>query len=163
MFLFDVSKQSGKLKYSVTDIQIKAHFDNNVNAGTEAYAVIISDRLIKFQSDGYKMFFSYIKMVNTKELKTTLKENKIHFYSYWDEKQLIDLAINHGFLAEEAPKKEKSKDPKFNRLKTIMHNPRKVSLEDVEMGEIKTFPSIYKAGKFIDQSPQTIVYWDGKV
>ena len=44
-----------------------------------------------------------------------------------------------------------------------MHNPRKVSLEDVETGEIKTFPSIYKAGKFIDQSPETILYWDGKV
>ena len=46
-------------------------------------------------------------MLNTKELKTILKENKIHFYPYWDKKQLIDLAINHGFLAEEAPKKEK--------------------------------------------------------
>ena len=86
--------------------------------------------------------------------------NKIHFYSYWD-KKLIDLAIKHGLLAEKAPKKEKSKDPKFERLKTIKDNPRKVSLEDVETGEIKTFPSIYKAGKFIDQSPQTIVYWDG--
>ena len=44
-----------------------------------------------------------------------------------------------------------------------MHNPRKVSLEDVETGEIKTFPSIYKVGKFIHQSSQTIVYWDGNV
>ena len=102
-------------------------------------------------------------MVNTEELKTILKENKIHFYSYWDKKKLIDFAIKHGLLAEEAPKREISKDPKFDRLKSIMHNPRKVSLEDVEMGEIKTFPSIYKAGKFIDQSPRTIVYWNGKV
>ena len=54
LFLFDVSKQSERLKYSVTDIQIKAFFDNNVNAATEAYAVIISDRLINFQSDGNK-------------------------------------------------------------------------------------------------------------
>ena len=44
-----------------------------------------------------------------------------------------------------------------------MLNPRKVSLEDVKTGEIKTFPTIYKAGKFIDHSPQTIVYWNGKV
>ena len=73
------------------------------------------------------------------------------------------MAIKHGLLAEKAPKKEKSKEPKFDRLKTIMHNPRKGSLENVETGEIKTFPSMYKAGKFIDQSPQTIVYWDGKV
>ena len=32
-------------------------------------------------------------------------------------------------------------------------------LEDIETGEIKTFPSIYKAAKFIDQAPQTITYW----
>ena len=51
LFLFDVSKQSEKLKYSTTDIQIKMHFNANVQANTQAYAVIISDRLINFQSD----------------------------------------------------------------------------------------------------------------
>ena len=48
LFLFDVSKQSEKLKYSSTDIQIKMHFNANVPANTIAYAVIISDRLINF-------------------------------------------------------------------------------------------------------------------
>ena len=55
LFLFDVSKQSEKLKYSTTDIQIKMHFTANVPANTQAYAVTISDRLINFQSDGNKM------------------------------------------------------------------------------------------------------------
>ena len=55
LFLFDVSKQSEKLKYSTTDIQIKMHFSANVPVGTQAYAVTISDRLINFQSDGNKM------------------------------------------------------------------------------------------------------------
>ena len=55
LFLFDVSKQSEKLKYSTTDIQIKMHFTANAPANTEAYAVIISDRLINFQSDGNKI------------------------------------------------------------------------------------------------------------
>ena len=54
LFLFDVSKQSEKLKYSITDIQIKMHFSANVPLNTKAYAVIISDRLINFQSDGNK-------------------------------------------------------------------------------------------------------------
>ena len=54
LFLFDVSKQSEKLKYSTTDIQVKMHFSRNVEAGSLAYAVIISDRLINFQSDGNK-------------------------------------------------------------------------------------------------------------
>ena len=59
LFLFDVSKQSEKLKYSTTDIQIKIEFNDVVPAGTEAYAVTISDRLINFQSDGNKMSVVY--------------------------------------------------------------------------------------------------------
>ena len=55
LFLFDVSKQSERLKYSTTDIQVKVTFDGNPDPGTEGYAVIISDRLINFQSDGNKM------------------------------------------------------------------------------------------------------------
>ena len=34
LFLFDVSKQSERLKYSITDIQIKANFSENENANT---------------------------------------------------------------------------------------------------------------------------------
>ena len=54
LFLFDVSKQSEKLKYSTTDIQIKMHFSLGLLADTQVYAVIISDRVINFQSDGNK-------------------------------------------------------------------------------------------------------------
>ena len=35
LFLFDVSKQSEKLKYSTTDIQIKMHFNANVPSNTK--------------------------------------------------------------------------------------------------------------------------------
>ena len=54
LFLFDVSKQSVKLKYSTTDIQVKMDFSANPPANTQVYGVIISDRLINFQSDGNK-------------------------------------------------------------------------------------------------------------
>ena len=59
LFLFDVSKQSDKLKYSPTDIHIKMHFGRNVPINTRAYAVVISDRLINFQSDGEKFSVVY--------------------------------------------------------------------------------------------------------
>ena len=59
LFLYDVSKQSEKLKYSTTDIQIKADFNANVDVGTQAFAATISDRLINFQSDGNKMSVVY--------------------------------------------------------------------------------------------------------
>ena len=55
LFVFDVSKQSEKLKTSVSDIHIKASFNDAVPAGTIAYAVIISDRLFHFVSDGSKI------------------------------------------------------------------------------------------------------------
>ena len=97
--------------------------------------------------------------MNIRELKTILMENKIHFYTYWDKKRLIALANEHDLLPQTELEKEKSKD---DRLKTIKQNPRKVMLEDIETGEIKTFPSIYKAAKFIDQAPMTVYYWDGK-
>ena len=54
LFLFDVSKQSEKLKYSTTDIQVKMQFRVNPPPNTQIYAVTISDRLINFQSDGNK-------------------------------------------------------------------------------------------------------------
>ena len=101
--------------------------------------------------------------MNVKELKTLLKENKIHFYTYWDKNKLIALANEHNLLPKTEPKKEKNKDVNYDRLKTIRKNPKKVILEDIETGEIKTFPSIYRASKFINQAPQTITYWDGGV
>ena len=61
LFLIDVSKQSEKLKYSTTDIQIKMHFSQGIAANTQTYAVIISDRLINFQSDGNKFSVVFLK------------------------------------------------------------------------------------------------------
>ena len=56
LFVFDVTKQSEKLKTSVSDIHIKAFFNGaNPPNNTIAYAVIISDRLFHFVSDGSKI------------------------------------------------------------------------------------------------------------
>ena len=56
LFVFDVTKQSEKLKTSVSDIHIKASFNgDNPQDHTIAYAVIISDRLFHFVSDGSKI------------------------------------------------------------------------------------------------------------
>ena len=59
LFVFDVSKQSERLKISVTDIQVKAQFNANVPANTQAFAMVISDRMLSFQSDGNKMSVIY--------------------------------------------------------------------------------------------------------
>ena len=52
---FDVSKQKEKLKSSVADIQIKPIFTENVPADTRAFALVISDKMLSFESDGNKM------------------------------------------------------------------------------------------------------------
>jgi len=54
MFVFDVTKQSEKLKNSVTDIQIKAQFSENLAANTETFTIVISDKSLIFQSMGRK-------------------------------------------------------------------------------------------------------------
>ena len=72
------------------------------------------------------------------------------------------MANEHNLLPKIELEKEKRQDVKYDRLKTIKKNPRKVTLEDIEKGEIKIFPSIYKAAKFIDQAPQTVTYWGNR-
>ena len=59
LFVFDVSKQAERLKSTVLDVQIKATFNSNVEAGTMAYAVVISDRLLRIKSDGSRMNVVY--------------------------------------------------------------------------------------------------------
>ena len=59
MFVLDVSKQSEKQKTSVIDVHIKAMFNEAAPAGTQAYAVVISEKLLTFQSDGSKMAVIY--------------------------------------------------------------------------------------------------------
>ena len=59
LFTFDDSKQKEKLKSSVVDIQIKENFTENVPANTRAFALVISDKMLSFQSDGNKMSVVY--------------------------------------------------------------------------------------------------------
>jgi hypothetical protein len=52
ILVLDVRKQKDKLKSGVVDMQLKFFFSEAVPANTIAYAVILSDRLFKLQSDG---------------------------------------------------------------------------------------------------------------
>ena len=59
LFTLDVSKQKEKLKSSLVDIPIKANFTENVPANTRAFVLVISDKMLSFQSDGNKKSVSY--------------------------------------------------------------------------------------------------------
>ena len=55
IFYIDVSKQSERLNQGVVDIMLRMKFSENTPANVVAHALVISDRRIKFQSDGKKM------------------------------------------------------------------------------------------------------------
>ena len=104
--------------------------------------------------------------MNTEDLKKLLKENGVHFYSYWSKQKLIDLAKINKLIPEPEPETEpKPEIPKFvnyERLRNIRNSPVSVKLIDVETKEEKTFPSIYKASQFLDKCPQTIKHFGKK-
>ena len=59
IFYIDVSKQSERISQSVVDIKVKMRFAANVGDHVVAHALLISDRRLKFQSDGRKMNVIY--------------------------------------------------------------------------------------------------------
>src|ERR1043165_7874476 len=59
IFVLDVRRQSERLKTTTQDIQIKVNFDAAVPANTTEYEVLISDRLLKLESDGSKFNVVY--------------------------------------------------------------------------------------------------------
>ena len=56
LMVFDISKQSEKLKSAVVDLYIKATFNTNVPTDTYAFAVVISDKMLQLQSDRTNFF-----------------------------------------------------------------------------------------------------------
>lgn len=59
IIMFDVSKQSEKLKSAVTDITLDIQFSANPAANSVAHAVMISDRKLRFKSNGDHMNILY--------------------------------------------------------------------------------------------------------
>ena len=59
LIVFDVSRQSEKIASAIVDITIQCFFHANVTAGTKAYCLLISDRRLKFKSDGTKASLVY--------------------------------------------------------------------------------------------------------
>ena len=55
LFYIDVEHQSERLNHGVIDVMIRMKFGANIEKGTVAYALVISERRMKFQSDGKKM------------------------------------------------------------------------------------------------------------
>ena len=99
--------------------------------------------------------------MSTEELRKLLKENGVCAYTYWGKDKLIDLAKINKLLPEPEPEPEPEEPKKISwqKLQNIRNSPVNVKLIDIETGEEKIFPSIYKTAKYLDKSPQTIRHY----
>ena len=59
LYVFNVSKQSDRINQGVVDVTVKMQFSAGVGENARAYALIISDRRLKLESDGNKMHVLY--------------------------------------------------------------------------------------------------------
>ena len=67
----------------------------------------------------------------------------------------------HGKNKQE--KMIKDIDPKYNFLRQIRSNPKKVEIHDLEADKAVLYSTIYKAALALDQNPGVIDMYNGKV
>ena len=107
--------------------------------------------------------------MNLPELKELMKKHNIRGSSYLNKPGIISRLIEKCVLTVEVvenwkrPPKVTSKDAKYDRLKGIRTNPKRVEILDLETGEIASYSSMYKAGKALNQNSRLIARYDGKV
>ena len=80
--------------------------------------------------------------------------------------KLIELAKINNLLPEpkepEEPEIPERKKVSWQKLRNIRNLLVKVKLIDIETGEEKIFPSIYRTAKYLDKSPQTIRHYGNR-
>ena len=60
-------------------------------------------------------------------------------------------------------KAKKDTDPKYNFIRQIGKNPKRVEIHDMETDKVVLYPSIYKAALTLDQNTGVISMYYGKV
>ena len=55
IFVVDLSKQQDKVKHTLSEITIHARFQVAIPQHTRAFAVLISDKFMKLESDGNRL------------------------------------------------------------------------------------------------------------
>ena len=78
------------------------------------------------------------------------------------------MLVKRGLIPEKYDtnkqvKAKKDIDPKYNFLRQIRSNPRKVEIRDLKTGKVVLYPSIYNAAFALDQNTGVIGMYNGKV
>jgi len=118
------------------------------------------------------------------ELIKLAKDNKIRGAAQLNKPELIALLIEKGLIPDDVPsgkpklskqeyqkqywegcrkKRDGVDDGRYDGLKTIRNNPKRVEILDTETKEIVAYPSMYKAGKAHGQSARLIAHFNGRI
>ena len=71
--------------------------------------------------------------------------------------------ISEKYGAYKQEKAKKDIDPKYNFLRQIRRNLKKVEIHELETYKVVLYPSIYMAALALDQNTGVISMYDGKV
>ena len=112
---------------------------------------------------GLKKLFYHNKMSAFAELMEILKDNEIREYSHYTKSKLIHLLSKRGLIPEKyainrQAKAKKDIDTKYNFLRQIRSNPKKIEIHKVVL-----YHSIYKLALALNQNTAIISMYDGKV
>ena len=102
--------------------------------------------------------------MNIEELKKLLKENRVHFYSYWGKGKLEDLARINKLIPEPEPEPEPKAEPKVETEPETKAEP-KVQTEPETKAEPKQKPKTskrpdYKRMRKIRNEPISVKFID---
>jgi len=97
------------------------------------------------------------------ELKSIAKENKVVGRSIMNKPEFIASLSEKGLLLEgnirtgQITKPHPANDARYEYLKLIRRNPKRVIVEDVNTGEVLEYPSLYKAGRAIGVNSKRLI------
>jgi hypothetical protein len=89
------------------------------------------------------------------QLKAIAKQNKVPGRSIMNKPEFIVSLKEKGLLlegnirTEQTTKTHHVNDTRYDYLKLIRQNPKRVMIEDVSTGKVNEYPSLYKAGRAI--------------
>ena len=100
--------------------------------------------------------------MSKKELLQIAKDHKLRGCVNYTKPQHIHRLGGEGLLPEGVNENDKDKE-RYKFINRIRGGSKKVEVEDLESGEVKTYPSIYSCVKALIVNPSTIRFFNGRL
>ena len=100
--------------------------------------------------------------MSKEELLKIAKGRNLRSCVNYTKSQLINRLRDVGVLAEGVNENDKDKE-RYKFIKRIREGSKKVEVEDLESGEVKTYPSIYGCAKALNVNPGTIRFFNRRL